>query len=90
MALHSTASATYLSSVLVPLYVAMVQEVEPADLAHVEADTFWLSSELWGEVSDLAQGDGSKEWIAKLGERVLWADPNLYQDLVSERSLDKL
>ncbi|KIJ34698.1 hypothetical protein M422DRAFT_35025 [Sphaerobolus stellatus SS14] len=82
MALHSTASETYLSSILIPLYVAMLQEVEVADLAHVEADTFWISSELWGEVSDLTQGDGSPAWIAKFGQRVAWADPNLFQDLV--------
>lgn len=60
----------------------MIQEVEPADLAHVEADTFWLCSELWGEVSDLLEGDGIKQYITKFGERLAWADPSLSQDLV--------
>ncbi|KAF8522218.1 regulator of Vps4 activity in the MVB pathway-domain-containing protein [Hysterangium stoloniferum] len=82
VSLHSAASATYLTSVLVPLYMAMVQEIDPAELAHVEADTFWLLNELWGEVSDLTDTERSQHWVSKFGQRLAWADPNLHGDLV--------
>jgi hypothetical protein len=83
VSLHSSASATYLTSVLVPLYTAMIQEIDPAELAHVEADTFWLLNELWGEVNDLTDTERSQLWVSKLGQRLARADPNLYSDLVS-------
>jgi hypothetical protein len=86
MALHPSTPTPYLASVLVPLYVAMIQEVEPSELAHVEADTFWLFTELWGEVGELSEDEGSQVWVAKLGHRLAWADPELSGDLVRESS----
>ena len=83
IALHPSTATHYLPSILVPLYVAMIQEVEPAELAHVEPDTFWLLTELWGEVGELAEDEGSQLWVAKFGQRLAWADPELSGDLVS-------
>ena len=81
--LHPSTPTMYLTSLLIPLYVVMVQEIEPTELAHVEADSFWLLTELWGEVSELAEDEGSQEWIVKFGRRLSWADPELWDDLVS-------
>jgi hypothetical protein len=83
MTLHPSAPTMYLTSLLIPLYVAMVQEIEPAELAHVEADSFWLLAELWGEVGELAESEGSQHWMVKFGRRLAWADPELWEDLVS-------
>ena len=86
MSLHPSTPTLYLTSTLVPLYMAMIQEVEPAELAHVEPDTFWLFTELWGEASELVEDEGSQIWVAKFGHRLAWADPELSGDLVSRLS----
>lgn len=83
MSLHPSTPTPYLISILIPLYVVMTQEVEPAELAHVEPDTFWLLAELWGEVGELAEDEGSQIWVAKFGQRLASADPELLDDLVS-------
>ncbi|KAF8488788.1 regulator of Vps4 activity in the MVB pathway-domain-containing protein [Gautieria morchelliformis] len=81
MALHPSAPTLYLTSILIPLYVAMLQEVEPAELAHIEPDAFWLFTELCGEVGELAENEGTQTWVAKFGQRLAWADPELHGDL---------
>lgn len=72
----------HLSSLLVPLYCVMMQEVDPEDLAHVEADTFWLFEAMLAELLGLEDNAG-KVWMAKLNERLAWADNDLFVHLVS-------
>ena len=72
----------HLSSFLVPLYSVLMQEVEPEDLAHVEADTFWLFEAMLAEVLGLEDNSG-KEWMTKLSERLAWADSDLFVHLVN-------
>ena len=77
----------HLSSFLVPLYSVLMQEVEPQDLAHVEADTFWLFEAMLAELLGLEDNSG-KEWMAKLSERLAWADNDLFVQLVNCSSCD--
>ena len=72
----------HLSSSLVPLYSVLMQEVELEDLAHVEADTFWLFEAMLAELFGLEDNSG-KEWMVKLSERLAWADNDLFVYLVS-------
>lgn len=72
----------HLSSVLVPLYSVLMQEVDPEDLAHVEADTFWLFEAMLAELLGLEDNAG-KLWMTKLSERLAWADNDLFVHLVS-------
>lgn len=60
----------------------MVQEIEPADLAHAEADTFWVLNELWADLGQLSVGEEVPRWLRTLGERLSWADPELDRELV--------
>ncbi|KAG2367514.1 regulator of Vps4 activity in the MVB pathway-domain-containing protein [Suillus spraguei] len=68
-------------SLLVPLYAVLVREVEPEDLAHAEADTFWLFEVLVGEFSDLADQEGGKVWMKKFSDRLTQADEELAASL---------
>ena len=72
----------HLSSILVPLYSVLMQEVDPEDLAHVEADTFWLFEAMLAELLGLEDNAG-KVWMTKLSERLAWADNDLFVHLVS-------
>ena len=72
----------YLSSLLVPLYSVLMQEVDSEDLAHVEADTFWLFEAMLAELLGLEDNSG-KDWMAKLSERLAWADNDLFVHLVN-------
>jgi len=75
----------YIASLLIPLYSALNMEIEAQDVAHAEADTFWLFEAIIGEFSPLedeAEGEGTL-WMKKLGDRVWWADSEFYTDLVS-------
>ena len=71
----------HLSSLLVPLYSALMQEVDSEDLAHVEADTFWLFEAMLAELLGLEDNSG-KDWMEKLSERLAWADNELFVYLV--------
>ncbi|KAF8580909.1 hypothetical protein K439DRAFT_1636664 [Ramaria rubella] len=82
MALHPSASTVYLTSLVIPLYVTMIQEIEPAELAHVEADTFWLLTELWGDVGELVEDQEGRAWMSKFGQRLAWADAELSEYLM--------
>ncbi|CAL1704944.1 unnamed protein product [Somion occarium] len=73
--------APQVASLLVPLYSALVQEVEPDDLAHAEADTFWLFETVVSEFADLEDAETCNIWLRKLGERLSWADTDLAEDL---------
>ena len=72
----------HLSSLLVPLYSVLMQEVDPEDLAHVEADTFWLFEAMLAELLGLEDNSG-KDWMTKLSERLAWADNDLFVHLVN-------
>lgn len=61
----------------------MCEEIEAEDLAHAEADTFWLFEAVLGEFSELEDEDGGNTWMSKFGERLSWADSDLKDNLVS-------
>ena len=72
----------HLSSLLVPLYSVLMQEVDSEDLAHVEADTFWLFEAMLAELLGL-EDDSGKDWMKKFSERLAWADNELFVHLVN-------
>ena len=72
----------HLSSLLVPLYSVLMQEVDSEELAHVEADTFWLFEAILAELLGLEDNSG-KDWMEKLSERLAWADNDLFVHLVN-------
>ncbi|KAF8797922.1 hypothetical protein BYT27DRAFT_7265063 [Phlegmacium glaucopus] len=78
----------HLSSFLVPLYSVLMQEVDPEDLAHVEADTFWLFEAMLAELLGLEDNSG-KVWMTKLSERLAWGDNDLFVHLQA-RGLDPI
>ena len=61
----------------------MNQEAEPAEVAHAEADTFWLFEVLIREVSELDETEGGLVWMKKFQERLAMADNELLEDLVN-------
>ena len=72
----------HMASLLIPVYSVLLQEVESLDVAHVEADTFWLFEAMIGEFSQLEDEEGGNQWMRRLGDRLEWADPELSADLV--------
>ncbi|CAA7271804.1 unnamed protein product [Cyclocybe aegerita] len=68
------------ASLLVPLYTTCIQEIETDELAHVEADTFWLLEAVVAELSGL-EDDGGSVWMKKFSQRLAWADYDLFTDL---------
>ncbi|KAI6035977.1 regulator of Vps4 activity in the MVB pathway-domain-containing protein [Pisolithus microcarpus] len=58
--LNPANQAPHIPALLVPLYSALTREVEPADAAHAEADTFWLFEALVGELVELEDEEGGK------------------------------
>jgi hypothetical protein len=75
----------YIASLLVPLYAVLNQEVEPEELAHVEADTFWLFEAMVGEFAELEDEEGGNICMKNFSQRLAWADDDLFNDLVSYR-----
>lgn len=82
-ALNPAHRAPQTASLLVPLYSALVEEAIPEDVAHIEADAFWLFESFVSEFSELDETEGSEMWMKKMGERTNWADAELTEDLVS-------
>jgi hypothetical protein len=81
-ALNPARRAPHLASLLLPLYGVLQGDAEHE--AHAEADAFWLFEALVGELGELEDDDaGATRWMARFGERVAWADPELAADLVS-------
>jgi hypothetical protein len=72
----------HIPSLLIPLYSVLIQETEPKDAAHVEADTFWVFEAMIGEFSELEDEEGGNIWMKKLSERLEWADEELSANLV--------
>jgi hypothetical protein len=56
--------------------------MDPKDVAHVEADTFWVFEAMIGEFSELEDEEGGNIWMKKLGDRLAWADAELSANLV--------
>ncbi|KAI0341794.1 hypothetical protein BDW22DRAFT_274083 [Trametopsis cervina] len=83
--LHSSLNPAHrspqIASLLVPLYSALADEVDPDDSAHIEADTFWVFEAMVGELSELEDAEGGNIWMQKLAHRVTWADTELVEDL---------
>lgn len=71
----------HLPSLFVPLYFISLQEIEPSDLAHAEADTFWLFEAMISEFSEL-DDEGGSLWMRKFSDRLTWADEELAANLV--------
>lgn len=78
--------AYHAPSFMVPLYSVLMQEVDVEDLAHLEADTFWLLEAMVAEFSGL-EDEGGNVWMKLFSERVAWADFDLSIDL-ERRGLD--
>ncbi|KAK0210640.1 regulator of Vps4 activity in the MVB pathway-domain-containing protein [Desarmillaria ectypa] len=74
----------HIPNLLVPLYSVLTQEIEPEDIAHAEADTFWLFEAVVGEFSELEDEEGSTVWMKKFGDRLAWADSDLRYSLESK------
>ncbi|KAJ7156093.1 regulator of Vps4 activity in the MVB pathway-domain-containing protein [Mycena crocata] len=83
--LHSVINPGNLSphipALILPLYSVLSQEIEPEDVPHVEADTFWLFEAMIGEFAELEDEEGGKLWMQKLGDRLTWADSELAETL---------
>jgi len=80
--LNSGNLSPYVSSLLVPLYIALTQEIEQDDLAHVEADSFWLFEAFIAEFVELEDEKGLNSWILRFGELLKRRDPELSEQLV--------
>lgn len=80
--LHPLNRSPHIPSLLIPLYSVLLQETEPKDAAHVEADTFWVFQAMIAEFSELEDEEGGQVWMSKLSERLSWADEELSISLV--------
>lgn len=76
----------HIPALLVPIYSVMTQEIEPEDVAHIEADTFWVFTALINDFSELEDEEGGNIWMKKLGDRLAWADQDLSDNLVTKSS----
>ncbi|KAI8998478.1 regulator of Vps4 activity in the MVB pathway-domain-containing protein [Trametes punicea] len=73
-----------IASLLVPIYTALVEEVDEPDLPHIEADTFWVFESMIGEFAELEDEQNGAVWVQKLSERLRWADAELADDLATK------
>lgn len=80
--LHPLNRSPHIPSLLIPLYSVLLQETEPKDSAHIEADTFWVFQAMIAEFSELEEEEGGQIWMSKLSERLAWADEELSVSLV--------
>ncbi|THU86443.1 hypothetical protein K435DRAFT_822154 [Dendrothele bispora CBS 962.96] len=74
----------HIPALLIPLYTILHREVEPDDLAHIEADCFWLFEAMVGEFSELEDEEGGNVWMMRFGERLAWADRDLSENLLAK------
>jgi hypothetical protein len=75
--------APNIASILVPLYTVLLEEIEPSEVAHVEADTFWVFEAIVSEFAELEDEEEGNVWPLRLSSRVAWADDELFANLVS-------
>ncbi len=80
--LNPASRSPQIASLLVPLYTALIDEVDQDDFAHIEADAFWLFEAMVGEFSELEEAEGGNVWMRKISDRLKWADMELAEDLV--------
>ena len=80
--LNPAVQSPHVPWLLVPLYSALVGETNEDDVAHAEADTFWVFEALVGEIAEMEEEEGGKVWTRKLSERLRWADGDLATSLV--------
>ncbi|KAI0673046.1 regulator of Vps4 activity in the MVB pathway-domain-containing protein [Trametes maxima] len=73
-----------IASLLVPIYAALVEEVDEVDLPHVEADVFWVFESMVGEFAELEDEQNGAIWVRKLSERLRWADAELADDMATK------
>lgn len=73
----------YIASLLIPLYSVLNREIEAQDVAHAEADSFWLFEAMISEFSPLEDETEGALWMKKLGDRVWQADSEFYTDLLA-------
>ncbi|KZT26280.1 hypothetical protein NEOLEDRAFT_1132315 [Neolentinus lepideus HHB14362 ss-1] len=71
----------HIASLLLPVYTVLSCELDIQDLAHVEADTFWVFEAMVSEFSELEDEEGGGIWMQRLGERLAWADEDLAVNL---------
>jgi hypothetical protein len=81
-ALNPASRSPHIASLLVPLYSVLAQEIEAADVCHAEADTFWLFESMISEFAELEHEEDGKVTMQRFGERVAWADEELFGNLV--------
>ncbi|TFY56460.1 hypothetical protein EVG20_g8917 [Dentipellis fragilis] len=79
--LNPAHKSPHMASLLIPLYSVLSQEIEPHDLAHVEADTFWAFEAMVSEFAELEDEEGGNQWMQKFSQRLQWADIELYNDM---------
>jgi hypothetical protein len=82
-ALHRGTSAPYAAALLVPLYGVLTDEADPRELAHAEADAFWLFEAAAAEFAELSDEEHGGAWPPRLSQRLAWADDELFANLVS-------
>lgn len=80
--LNPAVQSPHVPWLLVPLYSALVGETDEDDVAHAEADTFWVFEALIGEMAEMEEEEGGKIWTRKLSERIRCADGELATSLV--------
>ena len=80
--LNPAVQSPHVPWLLVPLYSAIAGETDEDDVAHAEADTFWVFEALVGEIAEMEEEEGGKIWTGKLSERIRWADGDLATSLV--------
>lgn len=73
----------HVASLLVPVYGVMTQEADTTELAHAEADSFWVFEALLRDVSELEDPEGGMNWMRKFHDRLSLVDNELLDDLVS-------
>lgn len=85
--LNPATHSPHIASLLIPLYTVMTQEADPEELAHAEADTFWLFESLLREISEMEDEEGGTVWMKRFSEQLSWIDNELYEDLVSTKEI---
>ncbi|KAH7889329.1 regulator of Vps4 activity in the MVB pathway-domain-containing protein [Phlebopus sp. FC_14] len=87
--LNPANQSPHIASLLVPLYSVLLKEVKPEEVAHAEADTFWLFEALVGELSEMEDQEGVKVWMQRFSERLVATDGELGASLHA-KSLDPI
>ena len=60
--LNPAVQSPHVPWLFVPLYRAIAGETDEDDVAHAEADTFWMFEALVGEIAEMEEEEGGKNW----------------------------